>query len=71
MSDSRMPALLNGGELQAVLGVSARTFYRLKKQGRMKMFEVARPLGQRRYSSVLVRRYLNGESMSQFGSRRS
>lgn len=64
------PALFNDTDLRRELGISERTFYRLKKRGQFKVFEVARPIGQRRYSRVLVDRYLAGESPAVLGGRR-
>lgn len=62
--------LLNDTELRKALGISERTFYRLKKRGAFRMFEVARPMGQRRYAATLVDRFTAGESATILGGRR-
>lgn len=65
-----MVELLNAKELAARLGVSGNKFHDLRRRGLLRMFEVSRPLGRRKYARVLVERYLAGESMSTFGERR-
>jgi hypothetical protein len=64
--------LLNTGELAAALGKSRTVLTRLKKFDPwfVAQFEVKQPRGQRRYSRVLVQRYLAGESLVRFGSQR-
>ena len=64
------PELLNASELQQRLCISEAKFRQVKRDGHLRMFEVSRPLGQRRYSRVLVERYLAGESASVLGGRR-
>ncbi len=67
-SDEKL--LLNDTELRQRLGVSEAKFYALKKAGQLRMFEVARPFGQRRYSRTKVEQYANGDSMAVLGGRR-
>lgn len=64
-------SLLNNRELMQALGISERTFYRMEKDGKFRRFLTAMPLGQKKYAKALVDRYLAGESLSQFGSRRA
>lgn len=63
--------LLNARETARLLGVSERTFHRLARLGHWRMCEVARPLGQRRYSRALVEQYGRGQTMNAFGRRRA
>lgn len=63
--------LLNNRELAQRLAMSEPTFYRRKKRGDFKCFEVKRPLGTFRYSAALVDAFLAGLPVSQFGRRAS
>jgi hypothetical protein len=65
-----IPALLNDTELREVLSIGSAKFYELKRAGKFQMFEVSRPLGQRRYSGTKVKQYIDGESMAVMGGRR-
>lgn len=67
---SVQPDLLNGTELAQKLGYSETQFLKFKREGKFRMFEVKRPLGQRRYSRALVEQYLAGESTVAIGGRR-
>ena len=60
--------VLNTKELLERLGISYRTFYRHRRQ--LQHLEVKRPIGQRRYSRVLVEQFVAGESTVQFGRSR-
>lgn len=42
-----------------------------ERAGKFKRFLTAMPLGQKKYARVLVDKFLAGESLSQFGSRRA
>lgn len=62
---------MNDTELRQVLSMGQAKFYELKRQGRLQMFEVSRPLGQRRYSGARVQAYLAGEPMARLGPGRN
>ena len=62
--------LLTATELMARLGLKKSAFYRREQAGQFKHLEVTRPIGARRYSTVLVDRFLAGESTVQLGGRR-
>lgn len=70
-----MNGLLSAKEAAALLGISVSHFHKLKVQGAMKKFEMARPLGLLgkrsvyRYSRVLIEAFLAGESPSRIGRR--
>ena len=64
-----MKDLLNGTELMDRLGISQSTYDRARRRGQLKMFEVRRPFGQRKYSRKLLEDYLNGESPTRLGRR--
>jgi predicted site-specific integrase-resolvase len=61
-----MSDLLNGKQLAEALGIKHSAFHVWKKAGKLRQFEVTRPLGQRRYSAALVADYKAGRSMTQF-----
>lgn len=61
--------LLNATELMALVGLKHSRFHELRKTGAFKHLETLRPLGQRRYSKILVDRYLAGMSTVQLGRR--
>ena len=63
--------LLNGVGLCERLGISTSLYRSQKALGRLKCFEVARPLGTFKYSAQLVEDYLAGRPVSQFGRRRA
>jgi hypothetical protein len=48
--------------MQRYLGISEATFYRLLKLGKFDRFELLPRLGPRRFSGVLVARYLACEA---------
>ncbi len=62
------PGLLNATELSQRLGLSRTTFYVWRSLGRLKQFETTRPYGQRKYSVLLVERYLAGQSTARIGT---
>ena len=62
--------LLGPSDLMRIFGVKRARFYALQKAGKFRHLEVQRPFGTRRYSRVLVERFVAGESTSQFGRRR-
>lgn len=64
-----MNDLLNVNELAAALGHSRWWVSRMKRQhpNWIKQFEVSRPMGQRRYSRVLVERFNAGASVAAIG----
>ena len=64
-----MSELLNRNELAAALGISRWTLARREAEypGYSKRFEVTQPVGQRRYSPVLVERFKAGDSIVKFG----
>lgn len=63
--------LLNAKELARELGIKHSAFAVWKKAGKLRQFEVARPLGQRRYSPALVAEYKAGRSIVQLVRRAS
>lgn len=65
------PDLLNAREVMARLGLKRSAFYRVEAAGKLKHLLVTRPLGARRYSRVLVDRFLAGESTVQLVRRAS
>lgn len=61
-------APLGPKEVMAMLGISRTWFFKLQKAGRLKPFELSRPvLPRRRYSARLLRQYLEGGSITRFG----
>lgn len=62
--------LLNDTELRQALGIGVTKFYELKKAGKFRIFEVSRPLGQRRYARAKVEQFAAGEAMAVLGGRR-
>lgn len=69
-----LPALLTDADMRRVFGISERSFLRWKRMGRFAEFEVSAQAGVRRYSGLLVERYLRGERPSHavtFGRRRA
>jgi predicted DNA-binding transcriptional regulator AlpA len=65
------PALMNASELMGVLGLKKSHFYRLRKLGKFRPFEVKMPIGSRRYSRQLVDRHVAGEFVFRIGERRT
>jgi hypothetical protein len=63
------PRPLNTNELAAALGMSRWTLHRLKRDepAFVKRFLVTPAIGQRKYSAMLVARYLAGESTVKYG----
>lgn len=55
--------LLSAAELAIVLRYKHAHFGRLERAGAFDQFKVHPPIGTRRYSGVLVRRYLCGEPL--------
>jgi hypothetical protein len=49
-----------------VLNLTEPTFYAYRKDGKLKRFEFRRPVGTKRYSGALVKRYLD-QGVSQDG----
>lgn len=62
------PAVMTPRELMRVLGYGDSQFFVLQKRGAFRMFEVSRPIGLKRYSGELVRRFKDGESVTRFGA---
>ncbi|HEX2594735.1 MAG TPA: helix-turn-helix domain-containing protein [Rhizomicrobium sp.] len=59
-------ALMNAADVVRMLGISRATWQRhLREYARL--FEVARPIGQRRYSRARVEQYVSAETMARFG----
>ncbi len=56
-----IPNALGSGELMRVLNLTEPTFYAYQKEGKLKRFEFRRPVGTKRYSGKLVKRYLDQE----------
>ena len=56
-----IPNALGSGELMRVLNLTEPTFYAYQKAGKLKRFEFRRPVGTKRYSGALVKRYLDQE----------
>lgn len=61
-------SLLNGKGLARKLEISDSTYQRRRRLGEFKRFEVAHPIGDRRYSVVLVDRFLAGQSLVGIGA---
>lgn len=57
----RFGPLLNARELAQVFALSEGQFYKRARLGDFDRFIVDPPMGQRRYSKVLLARYLAGE----------
>jgi len=59
--NDKIPNVLAPKDLMRVLGYDVKsTFYAHAKQGKFKRFELARPIGLKRYSGRLVEQYLRG-----------
>ena len=54
-----IPNALGSGELMRVLNLTEPTFYIYQKAGKLKRFEFRRPVGSKKYSGALVKRYLD------------
>jgi hypothetical protein len=63
---NEIDGLLNARELMAKLKIGVWYYYAHRPQLE-RLFQVARPLGQKKYSARLVEQYLAGESASRFG----
>lgn len=59
--------MLTPGDLRSRLGMSERAFYEHQKAGDFERFELKNPIGRWRYSTVLVDKFLSGESVVKFG----
>ncbi len=54
-----LPNALTASDLMRALNLGAATFFRYQKAGKFKRFEFRRAIGHKRYSGVLVQRYLD------------
>lgn len=61
-----MSVLLNAKEVAAKLGRGEAWFHK-HRPTLAPLFQIPRPIGQKRYSSVLVDRYVSGQSPTKFG----
>jgi hypothetical protein len=67
--DEPLPLVLRDKDLMRVLNLAPSSFYKLKAKGKFKVLEVKRGLtGGTRYSTKLVQRYVDGDSMAAFGA---
>lgn len=66
MSDVLLTAKL----LREKLGMPESTFFKYKKLGDFRKFEVKQPIGTRRYSLAKVEMFLAGESTVSFAQHR-
>lgn len=57
---ARAGELLGPSELRAILGLKQARFYELQKLGAFDRFRVKYAIGTKRYSGVIVARYLDG-----------
>jgi hypothetical protein len=58
-----LPKALNVAQMCTAFGVSYATFYRKEKLGEFRTFELARPIGDKRWSGDRVQRFLNGDAL--------
>lgn len=58
--------VLTPGQLMQVLQLKHSRFCELQKQGAYRFLEVKRPIGRAKYSSALVKKYVNGDSPAVF-----
>jgi hypothetical protein len=56
-----LPAALNVADLARVFGVSLPTIYGYHHSGKLRRFQLAKPIGTRRWSGRLLKEFLNGE----------
>jgi hypothetical protein len=69
---ARAGELLSARDLMAIFHLQPPGFYQRAKRGDFNRFLVQHPIGRRRYSGVLVARYLDGDPVyvSSFARRR-
>ncbi len=65
------PDLLTATELMARVGLKRSQFHLYRRRGLYRHLEVARPVGQRKYSRVLVEKFLAGEPVTRLMQRRT
>jgi predicted site-specific integrase-resolvase len=56
-----LPVALNVADLARIFGVSLPTIYGYHHSGKLRRFQLAKPIGTRRWSGRLVKEFLNGE----------
>jgi len=64
-----LPALCGIADLLRAFRISRSQFYVLARRGQFARFEVAHPIGSKRWSGALITAHLNGER-PRFGQRR-
>lgn len=55
-----LPKAMSPSDMMRAFGLSAATFYRRQAAGEFRPFELARPIGRKRYSGEKVQTFLNG-----------
>jgi len=56
-----LPAALDAHDLAKVFGVGLATVYGYHYAGKLRRFQLAKPIGSRRWSGRLLREFLSGE----------
>jgi hypothetical protein len=56
-----LPAALDAKDLARIFGTSLDTIYDYHHGGKLRRFQLAKPIGSRRWSGRLVRDFLNGD----------
>ncbi len=67
----QLPALCDAKDLARVFGVALNTVYDWRKQGKLRRFEVKRPIGPRRWSGARVREYVETTTVTEFAARKA
>jgi hypothetical protein len=57
-----LPAACDAHDVGRVFNVSVKTVYGWHQSGRLRRFELAKPMGSRRWSGRLLQAFVNGES---------
>jgi hypothetical protein len=55
-----LPMTLDAKDLARVFGVALNTIYEWKKAGKLRTFELARPMGAKHWSGRLLKDFLEG-----------
>lgn len=60
LTSDPLPRAMSPGDLMRALNMSQTTFYKYQREGKLKRFQLARAIGEKRYSGRLVEAYLDG-----------
>ena len=60
--DTQLPVACDAHDVGRVFNVAVKTVYGWKQAGKLRRFELAKPMGSRRWSGRLLQAFVNGES---------